>query len=223
MIFPVLLLLQQAIPVPPADPRPAEWPDPERESAMGDTRVAEFDEVASRKTMARYAGCIVDNSAEKVAAVLVRDFRTTEYRNGLKNLSSANESCAFKAGLRNSERLRMGNLPFAAALAEVLIAADPEPLKNRLAKAATGKTTDTFAASDPVAMCVVRSTPDDVTELLQSELGSDTEVAIQNRLVTVAQICAKGTRVEATTLGLRSIIATATFRLLAAQKAENNA
>ncbi len=218
MIFPAILMLLQAVPTAPADPKPAEWPDPERESAMGDTRISEFDGVAARKTMALYAACVAESSADKVSAVLVRDFRTTEYRNGLKNLSSANEGCARKVGLRNSDRLRMGNLPFAAALAEVMIASDPEPLKSRLAKAAAGKTTETFAPRDAVAMCVVRSVPDDVTALLQSEPGTEAEASTEAKLLPVARMCADGTRVEATTLGLRSIIATATFRLLAAQE-----
>ncbi|WP_432770641.1 MAG: hypothetical protein HEQ22_07880 [Sphingopyxis sp.] len=194
------------------DTTPAPWPDPEREKDGAIYKAGP----EARQTMARYAACIADGSPDKVADVLTRDFRTTEYRNGLRNLSRANEGCARRTGLRDT--LRMNNLPFAAALAEVMIERDTAPLNARLAKAASGKEAPTFAPSDKVAMCVARSTPDDVAALFASEPGSDGEEQAAAKLLPVADMCGQGVKVEASVTGLRSILATASFRLLAAQE-----
>ena len=172
---------------------------------------------AARSVMARYASCVADASPDKVSDVLTRDFRTTEYRSGLRNLSDANRGCATKAGMRG-DTLRMGNLPFAAALAEVMIERDTSPLNVRLAKAATGKVAATFAPSDKVAMCVARSTPDEVATLFATEAGSDGETQAAAALQPAVKACGPDVAIETAPLGLRSILATASFRLLAAQE-----
>lgn len=200
---------------PPLDTTPAPWPDQERELRASGA----LDSVNSREarqTMAAFAACVAAVSPDKVADVLNRDFRTTTYRNGLRNLSSANESCARKVGLRGS--LRMANLPFAAALAEVMLKRDPAPLNARLARAAAGPEVATFAPSDAMAMCVARSVPDDVASLLRSEPGSPDETAALGKVEKVATLCARGTKLEISPLGLRSIIATASYRLVASQQ-----
>lgn len=220
MIFYALLLaMQSASPPPPplrdADPRPAEWSDQERELR----NAGAFDGVntpEARMTMARYAACIVAGSPEKVADVLMRDFRTTEYTNGVRSLQRANETCSRKIGLRGS--LRMANLPIAAALAEELLKRDPAPLNARLARAAAGPAVETYAPSDAVAMCVARSVPDDVALLLASEPGSASETEALGKVEKVAAMCARGAKLEISRMGLRSIVATASYRLIASQK-----
>lgn len=197
----------------PMDYTPTPWPDPERER---DGAISKADPKA-RQTMALFADCVVDTSPAKVTDVLTRDFRTSEYRNGLRNLARANEGCGKRLGIRD-ETLRSSNLPFAAALAEAMMARNAAPLKVRIAKAASGKETATFAPSDKVAMCVARSAPDDVAGLLATAPGSDAETTAANGLLPVARLCGPDLKLESSVAGLRSIIATATFRLLAAQE-----
>lgn len=226
MILASLLLMLQAAPPPPAQPPldtvPAPWPDPEREMGRGDALVVPTDEVEARRTMASFADCVVAASSAKVADVLVRDFRTTEYRNGLRNLSRDNQACARKVGL--SGRMRMGNLPFAGALAEEMLGTDAQPLLRRLSMAALGPAATTYSWTDGVAMCMARGAPQAVAQLFDTAPGSAEERTALAGLKPVADICAGGERkFEASALGLRSMLATATYRLLAAQKGEIDA
>ncbi|UNU42625.1 hypothetical protein EAO27_07820 [Sphingopyxis sp. YF1] len=198
---------------PRMDNTPTPWPDPEREQGGAISKA----DPEARQTLARYAACIAARSPDKVTDLLTQDFRETSYGNGLRNLVRANEGCARQVGTRG-ERLRGQNLPFAAALAEAMMAREATPLKVRLAKAASGKEAATFAPSDKVAMCVARSTPDEVAGLFATEVGSDSEKQVADKLLPVVNLCGQGAKVETSVAGLRSIIATASFRLLAAQE-----
>lgn len=219
MMFLSLLWLMQAQPPSPGEPpvtnKPSEWPDPEREMPGGN-RVEQVSTPEARQTMARFAACVLDKSPEKVAEVLVRDFRATEYRNGLRNLARNNEGCARQVGLRGS--MRSGNLPMAAALAEASRErGDTTPLNARLARAATASKATAFSPQDQIAMCVAKSTPDDVAALFATEPGSDAETKAISTVEQVAKLCARGAKLEMTAFGLRSIIATASYRLIAGQ------
>lgn len=187
-------------------------------AAQGATPAAapEAADPAARMVMASFATCVAQVSPDKVSDVLTRDFRTTEYRNGLKNLVRANEGCASRVGLKG--RLAGSNLAMAAALAEVMIERDASPLNARLAKAASGKEAATFAPSDKVAMCVARTTPDEVATLFGTEAGSDGETRAVAALQPAVTACGPDVALETSPFGLRSILATASFRLLAAQE-----
>ena len=139
------------------------------------------------------------------------DFRTRQYRSALLALSEANRDC-----YRNRGTMRAGGLPFAAALAEALLASDPTPLNVRLLRAA-GKPAPTYAPSDRVAMCIARSDPDNVAALLGSPIASAAETAAASALgVAKARCSPPGVSVDAGAYALRSIVATASYRLLAA-------
>jgi len=213
LAFALLAAAQAPERAPQVDNTPAPWPDPEREQ-NGAISKADPD---ARQTLARYAACVAEKSPDKVSDLLTQDFRQTSYGNGLRNLVRANELCARQVGTRG-ERLRGQNLPFAAALAEAMMAREAVPLKARLAKAATGKEAATFAPSDKVAMCVARSTPDEVAALFATEVGSDVETQAATKLLPVVKLCAQDVKLETSVAGLRSIVATASFRLLKAQE-----
>lgn len=212
LAFALLAAAQAPEPAPQMDNTPTPWPDPEREQ----NGVISKADPEARQTLARYAACIAAKSPEKVAELLTQDFRETSYGNGLRNLVRANEGCARQVGSRR-ERLSGQNLPFAAALAEAMMAREAAPLKTRLAKAATGKEALTYAPSDKVAMCVARSTPDEVAALFATEVGSDGEEQAATKLLPVVKLCAQDVKLETSVAGLRSIVATASFRLLKAQ------
>lgn len=167
----------------------------------------------ARAALADFARCAVSRSALKAHAVLTADFRTETYRRGLRSLSESNRDCH-----QVRATMRAGGLPFAAALAEALIHRNPVPLKSRLARAAVGNQARTYGPSDAVAMCVARSVPDDVTALLTAPIASPAENAAAARLATPLRICNRGRPwVQTDAYGLRSMVATATYRLLAAQ------
>ena len=214
MIY-ALLFAMQAAAQPPLETTPSPWPDDERELR----NAGAFDQVntpEARQMMARYAACLVGGSSEKVADLLTRDFKSGEDRSGVRSLQRANETCSRKIGLRGS--LRMADLPISAALAEELLRRDPTPLNVRLAKAAAGEPAPTYSPSDQVAMCVARSVPDDVAALFASEPGSPAETAELGKIEKVAAMCGRGMKLEISPIGLRSIVATASYRLIASQQ-----
>ncbi len=216
LAFALLAAAQGVEPAPLMDNTPSPWPENDRGFGPNVDRV-KTSEPEARQAMARYATCVAGKSTDKVTDLLTRDFTTTAYRSGLKNLVNANGGCAKQVGVR-SEVMRSANLPFAGSLAEALLRKHPSPLNVRLAKAAAGKETPTFAPSDKVAMCVARSSPDEVAKLLATEPGSSDEDRVATQLMPVVKLCSGPTRMETNVVGLRSIVATASFRLLAAQE-----
>jgi len=216
LAFALLAAAQAPEQAPRMDDRPAPWPENDRGFGPNVDRVKES-EPDARRAMARYAGCVADKSNDKVTELLGGDFTTTAYRSGLKNLVNANGGCAKQVGVR-SEVMRSASLPFAGSLAEAMLRSDPAPLNVRLARAAAGKEAPTFAPSDKVAMCVARSSPDEVAKLFATDPGSAEENRVAEQLMPVVKLCSGPTKLETNVVGLRSIVATASFRLLAAQE-----
>jgi hypothetical protein len=214
-----LLLAAQPVPAQNAEPFPAPWPDPEREMPGDGAMTPERNGLEARQTLTRYAACVARQSPEKVASLLQQDFRTTAYQNGLRNLSRANEGCARQVGLRGS--MRMNGLPFAGALAELMLRQGPEHLNKRLAKAIGRRKVETFGPSDQIAMCTVRSAPDDVAALFATDVGTTAEATASKKVEAVAKLCSKSVKLETTTDGLRAIVATASYRLLAGQESQS--
>lgn len=215
MIWLPLLLALQPAPAQQTESVPAPWPDPEREMPGDGALTPRGNSLEAQKTLNNYAACVTTRSPEKAARLLEQDFRTTSYRNAMRELSRANEGCARRVGLRGS--LRANGLPFAGALAEQLAEQSSEPLNIRLAKAIAGRTPATYGRTDEIAMCTVRSAPDDVAKLFATEAGSAEEAAAGEKVGAVAQLCSRNARLEIATHGLRAMLATASYRLLAAQ------
>ena len=167
-----------------------------------------------RAAVAAFGRCVVQESPAKAHAVLTSDFRTKQYRDGMKVLAKVNEGC-----FRQRGKIRFGGLPFAAAMAEAMIMKGEGPLNVRLAKAGIGKTVPTYAPSDAVAMCVARSVPDQVAALFASPIASEAETKAASDLSTAVRLCSpQGVSVDIAPYGLRSILATASYRLLAGQE-----
>lgn len=164
--------------------------------------------------MATFGQCVARTSPDKTRSVLARDFRTPSYTRELKALAELNRDC-----LQAKGRMRANGLPFSAALAEAVLKSDASPLNMRLARAATGKQALTFAPSDAIAMCVARSAPDEAAALFDTAIASNDETDATARLAPVARLCAQrvGAALDVEPFSLRSILATASFRLLAAQ------
>ena len=173
-----------------------------------------------RAALAAFAGCIVQSSAGKVQSTLTRDFRTTGYRQELKALSVNNQDCLRNwNGVQQARRFKLqaGGLPFAAALAEAMMKRGEGPLNVRLLRAA-GTDAPTYSPADKVAMCLARSDADHVAALLTSPIASDAETKAADALTPALKACSQGTSVVLEPYGLRAIVATVSYRLLAAQE-----
>lgn len=171
-----------------------------------------------RAAVEAWTQCIADEQPEKVAELLAQDFRTTSYRIGLRNLAQARVSTTcFEAMPRDYRRVQLGGLPFAGGLAERMIERDETPLLTRLSMAVLKPETETYSRTDEIAMCMIRGAPDRVAILFDSAIESPEESAALAQLQPIADACTRGTaRLEASALGLRSMLATAAYRLLAA-------
>ena len=167
-----------------------------------------------RAAVAAFGRCVVKESPAKAHSVLTADFRTSEYRDGLKVLARVNEGCFNRRG-----KMRAGGLPFAAAMAEAAIMSSNVPLNVRLARAGIGNPAPTYAPSDAMAMCIARSVPDQVAALFATPIASNEETQAAEELRPAARLCApKGVGLDIQPYGLRAILATASYRLLAAQE-----
>jgi hypothetical protein len=174
---------------------------------------------ASRKTLAAFAGCVIEHDGLKARALLLRNFHDKSFRDALNQMFRANRDCVNRADHRS---IGSSELAFSGALAEQLLKRDATPLNARLAKAAAGKSVQAFGPVDAAAMCMAKSAPDQVAELFASEPESKGEVAATVALTPVLAACARAVGsppITATPFGLRTSLASAAFRLLAAQEA----
>lgn len=210
---PILIALALAFqqPTPPSQQPPLreEFPPSRGLSAAHDTYFEEFGTASpvARAVLHGYAECVARRSPERAADTLRRDFTTRGYRTALLLLSRHNETCFRRRGA-----LRANALPFAGSLAEHLLARDPAPLNARLVRAAASAV-QPFAPTDRIALCVVRSVPDDVARLLSTDIGGSAEAEALQTLQMPVEICNRGgPRLELAPAAIRAMIATAAFR-----------
>jgi hypothetical protein len=173
-------------------------------------RIAEPSPPEARAALDRAAACIVAASPGVASEMLGSDFRSPIYRAKMDRLVDANRGC-FEVKWLKANRLLM-----AGAMAEHLIERQSSPLNVRLAKAASSSPAKPLSATDAAAFCVSRSDPDGAAALLATAPGSDAETAAATALATALGLCWRGKSLELSPAALRSMVATASFRLLAA-------
>lgn len=218
MIFVSLLLAMQAAPAQPrVDTTPTPWPDTERQlRTEGALRNAT--DPAARMELGKWAGCIARKNPGETARVLRMDFTTGSYNRAIRMLSESDKSCVTFRGT-----LRSAGLLFAGELAEAMLESGSSPLAGRLARAAGMPSAQTYSFTDKVAMCVVRSVPDDVSALFATERGSAEETAKLEALATPMGMCAKAAEahkpISVNPAGLRAMLATASYRSVASLEA----
>lgn len=157
----------------------------------------------------QFGACVADASTAKASATLAQDFRTPAYRRAIDQLVEANRLCP---SFRGYTRLRVSRLLFAGAVAERLLERDGKPVNVALAKAAAGPAASSYAPTDTAAVCVVRSTPDEVGKLFATEVATPEEAAMAKALQPVMARCLSNRPIEISTDGLRAMLATAAFR-----------
>lgn len=207
-----LILAAQAPSQPQPQPLPSGDPPP-RELTPGHDLFYEDSRVptpAARAAIHAFGRCVVGNSRELAARTLRDDFTTQRYRSSLRLLSRNNEGC-----FRQSGGMRFSHLILAGAMAEALLKESSTPLNTRLARAAASGPTPSFSLTDRVAVCTVRSVPDQVAALFATEPGGAGEDAAVATLVPVMRICAQGSaEIRGTAAGMRAMLATAAFRAI---------
>ena len=180
----------------------------------------EKDEQVQRAAVEAWTACIADEFGEDVREVLTLDYRTDRYAALLKDLAGRRVSSAcFYAMPRRYRRIELGGLPFAGGLAEQAMESAPgEPLLMRLSRAAIGAEAPTYSYTDKVANCAVRGAPHLAANLFDSAIGSVEETDAMAQLAPVFDVCTRdGSAIDASPLALRSMLATASYRILAAQ------
>ncbi len=162
------------------------------------------------RTIQSFGTCIADASTAKASATLAGDFRTSAYRRAMDQLVEANRLCAASRGW---SRMRASRLLLAGAIAERLIERDGKPVNRELARAATMPAASSYSPTDTAAMCVVRSVPDEVGKLFETQVASDAEATAANAIQPVMARCLPQTLAASmTTDALRAMLATAAFR-----------
>lgn len=162
----------------------------------------------ARATLQTFGACVADSSPELAARTLSLDFTTREYQNGLRRVTRANERCLRRRGV-----MRSANLLVAGAMAEHLLERGATPVNVQLAHAAARPAPRPASAADAIAICVVRSTPDDVARLFASDVASEAETAAARTLTPIVNLCNQtGSAVEINDAALRAMLATAAFR-----------
>jgi hypothetical protein len=171
----------------------------------------------SRIALEQWAGCVARSNVGEATRVLKMDFRSPTYDRALRLLAQDSRDC-----IRFQGTLRSGGLLFAGELAEALIEQPGEPLVNRLARVAASPAAESFSLTDKVAICTVRSAPNEVAALFASERQSENETAALAQASAVMGLCAKAAEanrpLSINPAGLRAMLATAAFRSVASLK-----
>ena len=192
-------------------------------SATAQTRSREIETDVSKQRAAveAWTACIANERTDEVREVLALDFRSDEYRNKMKALAKARVSSeCFNAMPRSYRKIELGGLPFAGGLAEQVIEMDDEPLLQRLSMAALAGDVPTYSRTDAIAQCMARGAPHLVAILFDTEINSGEEIEALAELQPVSAACTRGAALEASPFGMRSMLATASYRLLVAANEE---
>ena len=223
MIIASLLILAVQAAEPPASPAPSAaenaespWPDHERELKLAGA-LDKGNDTASRLKLEQWASCIARKNAEEANRLLTMDFKTGEYHRGMRKLSQSDKECVDFRGT-----LKSAGLLFAGEIAEALLESDAAPLVSRLAKASSVEAPPAYSFTDKIAICVVRSVPNDVAALFATARGSAEETASLNALATPMAMCAKAAEarkpIAVNPAGLRAMLATASYRSVAGRE-----
>jgi hypothetical protein len=210
---------QQTEPPRPELPIVAELPPPRELTPAHDLFFEDFSAMPPEARIAAqsFGECIAERSPELSRRTLLQDARGRAYASGLRHLARANQSCF------RGRYMRSANLLVAGGMAERLVERSGQPVNVVLTRTAALPAQDPRTPAEAIALCVVRSVPDEIGRLLATEVGSDGENAALRSLEPVVQLCNRtGRRLEITNAGVRAILATAAHRVIAASASATN-
>lgn len=173
----------------------------------------------ARIALAAYGACIADRSPQ-IAGEHIHLFESQTFVRVIDAFGKSNDECRDSLGKGSEIPFRMrGNATlFAGAIAERLLANDSQPLKNRFAHIAAQAPIQTKSPILGVAVCALRSDPDNAAAFLSSEIASEEEQANFTRLRPVGHLCSRGKLSEVNVEGFRAVIAVAAFLSSPAKK-----
>ena len=217
MILYAFLFAMQAQSAPPvSDPRPTPWPEPERELRLAG-KFEDANSPQARRELEEWAGCVARKNPGEAGRVLAMDFTSGAYGRALRMLSESDRDC-----VRFRGTIRSAGLLFAGELAETLLESDDNPMVRRLTLAAALPAAQSYSFTDKVAICVVRSVPNDVAGLFATTRGSAEETGVLEALATPMAMCAQAAgakkQLAVNPAGLRAMLATASYRSVADRK-----
>ena len=172
----------------------------------------------ARQAVERYGQCVAQREPGEAHRLLSMDFTTSRYQTGLRLLAKeAQRDCARDSVGRGA--MRSAGLLLSGAIAEALLEADAIPLNTRLVRSATTPV-KSYSPTDSVAQCLARSMPDQVMALFATAPSSDAEASAAAPLMRAMPTCASAVgiaaKVEPTVPALRAMIATASYRIVKA-------
>lgn len=188
------------------------------ERAEYDRMDARANDKVSRLALEQWAGCVARSRSGEATRVLTMDFKSPTYSRAMLMLSQESKDCVKFRGT-----LRAGGLLFAGEMAEALLEQPGEAPVTRLARAAAGPETPSFSFTDKVAICTVRSAPDDAANLFATARDTAEENAALQKMSAIMGLCARAANAQKplsiNPAGLRAMLATAAFRSVESSKA----
>ena len=168
---------------------------------------------ASLVEMQAFGRCAAKRVPAKAAALLQMDYTTPQYQQALRKIALSNTSCV------PGKHGRFAPVLFAGALAEGLLS-NTNDLAGALAYDPSKTAVKTLGETDLIAHCVARTAPREVTALFATPAASDAEGAAIRTLAPTVEACvAKGQTARFNRAGLRAILATASYRIVEANRA----
>ncbi|GLR48557.1 hypothetical protein [Sphingomonas astaxanthinifaciens] len=163
--------------------------------------------------MQDYGRCVANRQPGRAARLLDGDYRTEEYNKALRLFAQNMNGCVDRGG-----RLRSGQLLFAGALAEGLLARE---YKTGLAAALVTPAVPIASRSETetMALCLAMKAPAETEALLATKPASPEEGAAIKPLVAALPDClVEGQQMTLNKPGLRAVLALAALRVASAPK-----
>lgn len=172
--------------------------------------------LTARRALNAFGACLANRNVVVVRSALTMNYVSRNYSRRIAQLVERDEDCFRMRG----GRMSFDHVSLAGAMAEHMIEQEPRPLNVRLARAALGPAGEVHSPADRVAMCVVRSLPDQVSALLVTDIDSPAEEAAAGALMPAFSACSQpGVQLSLSTSGVRTSLATAAYRSLLTQTA----
>lgn len=168
--------------------------------------------VEDRRVLLGFARCVVRHEPGRARTLILGDYTSDAYRNGLRRLADAGNVC-----LPPGSRLRFGGVLLAGNLAETLLVgvAPRGTLANRVAFSAAVAPFRAYDQTEVASICVVRAAPAETEALLATAQGSAEETAALGAIMPQLAPClASGVELRLNRSGLRAALALAAYRLV---------
>lgn len=169
----------------------------------------------SRAALDTFGSCVAVRAPLKASRTLNLDFTTRQYDDALRALVRENRIC-----IGSNRQARVAGVLAAGSIAEGLLEADGGRLLAQLPQSATASVAAPHSPSDQAMMCVIRRSPADIARLFGTAPATAEEKTAVAAITPALSPCLEqGTQARLNTAGLRAVLATAAYRMVAAPAA----